>query len=53
MKSFTAAAREFLGTSLVLIGLYLVLAYAAGATGIISSLASGTAVIFKTLQARS
>jgi hypothetical protein len=39
-------------TSLSLVGFYLVLRNAGGATSILNSLASGSATIFRTLQGR-
>jgi hypothetical protein len=46
------AGRDFLMTGLVLVGLYLVLTRAGGATKLIGASTSGVAKIYKTLQGR-
>lgn len=42
----------FLGVSLALVALYLVLSNGTSASGVISSLSAGTSNFYKTLQAR-
>jgi hypothetical protein len=42
----------FMGVSLALVALYLVLSNGTSAQGVISSLSSGASTFFKTLQAR-
>jgi len=49
MRQLTGLA----ATSLSLVGLYLVLTNAGGATAILNSLSGGSAKVFRTLQGRS